>query len=180
MCSSVLQGVFCIQSYKKVSSIATHGVESRFLRNVLQCVAVLVGYCSVLRCDAVCCSGLHGVAVCCSVLQCVPCITKALNFKASSPPSCRSVLQCVVVCCSVSRCVAVFYSMSQCVTACCSVLQRVAARTLHHKVAQFQRRLKPSRHNHHLAPSPRALSSIRLVHKYVNILFIIYKSMTDI
>ena len=125
VCSSVLQGVFCIQSYKKVSSIATHGVESRFLRNVLQCVAVLVGYCSVLRCDAVCCSGLHGVAVCCSVLQLVPCITKALNFKASSPPSCRSVLQCVVVCCSVSRCVAVCYSVLQCVAACCSVLQRV-------------------------------------------------------
>jgi len=36
----------------------------------LQCVAVCMVRCNVLRCVAVCCSALPCVAVCCRVLQC--------------------------------------------------------------------------------------------------------------
>ena len=52
--------------------------------SVLQCVAAIViraeyskcsdGCCTLLQCDAECCSVLQCVVVCCSVLQCVAAI----------------------------------------------------------------------------------------------------------
>jgi len=81
----------------------------------------LIGWNSVLRCVAVCCSVLRrmrSVTVRCRVLQCVA--------------VCCSVLQCVAAnaeCCSVLQCVAVCRSVLQCVAVCCSecrALQSVA------------------------------------------------------
>ena len=73
--------------------------------SALKCVAV------VLQCDAACCSVLQRVAVCCSVPRCT---------LTSAPCSGR---YCVAVCCIVVQCVAV---LLQCDAVSCSVLQCVA------------------------------------------------------
>jgi len=57
---------------------------------------LLVLWCSVLQCVAVCCSALQCVAVRCSVLQCIAVL---YYFRTSC-----LVVQCVAVCCSVLQC----------------------------------------------------------------------------
>ena len=87
-------------------------IHCQQVSSVAVCCSVLLVFCSVLQCAAVCGGVLQCVAVYCIVLQCVA--------------MCCSVQQCVAVCCSVSHHFAIFCSALQCVALCCIVLQCVA------------------------------------------------------
>jgi len=80
---------------------------------------LILGYCRMLQCVAVCCSVLQYVAMCCRVLQCT---TRLFDS------SCYCTLFTLLwfsslVYCSMLQCVAVYCSVLQCIAVCCSVLQ---------------------------------------------------------